>query len=287
MRKTSRKPLLAALVLSAGCAGASEAPASRPRSAPPSAASASTQPAPSASSAIATGRPPLSSSVLPLGSVILGGDLASLHAGRPVSYFIHHEKPEQLHGHLSAVHPEARAEPTGVRLGQGTLPVLVEARHRAPSFLVDSDQPAIQELAKQLPGAATPAAIGTLVRSHFTQVLYGEFWTASRAARKRAGDCSEHAVVSAAVARNLGLPARVVVGYVLVSDGVQGFAAGHAWAEVYDGKDWRIVDATPIGAEGPRYLVAGELTDEGPSYTLSLVDVWGSLQASGIDILRD
>ena len=211
--------------------------------------------------------------------------MAALAAQKPVSYFIHHDRPEQLLALMQRVHPEAQVQGQGLRLGQGTLPGQVEERYRKPTFLVDADQPAITQLAAGLSGKVTPGDIRTLVAKHFTQVQYGEFWTASRAVKRQAGDCSEHAVVTAAVARSLGLPARVVLGYVLVSDGKQGFAAGHAWAEIYDGDKWQLVDATPIGGQNPLYLIAGELVDEGPSYSLSLVDVWGSLQATGIDVL--
>jgi hypothetical protein len=234
---------------------------------------------------VATGERTLSMADLPLGSIVLGGEVAALSAGKPVEYLIHHANPAQLLHLLARVHPEAHAEESGVRLGQGTLPSQVEERYKKPSFLVDGDQPAVAQLASTLSGKATPAGIRTLVSKHFTEVQYGEFWTASRAVKRHAGDCSEHAVVVAAVARALGIPARVVLGYVLVSDGKQGFAAGHAWAELHDGTGWQRVDATPLGAQNPRYLIAGELEDEGPSYSLSLIDVWGSLQATGIDVM--
>jgi hypothetical protein len=222
---------------------------------------------------------------LPLGSIVLGGNTTALAQHEPVTFFIRHDSPERLVALMQAAHPEARVDGQGVRLGPGTLPIKVEERYRKPSFLVDADQPAIVELSSALSGKATPEQIRALVSKHFTRVQYGEFWTASRAARRKAGDCSEHAVVSAAVARSLGIPARVVLGYVLVADQKHGFAAGHAWAEVYDGEHWQLVDATPIGAEPVQYLIAGELSDEGPGYSLGLVDVWGSLQASGIDVL--
>ena len=241
--------------------------------------------APTAQAAVATGESTIDMASLPLGAIVLGGDVAALAAQEPVSFFIRHSQPERLVALMRAVHPEARVEGQGVRLGPGTLPSKVEERYRKPSFLVDADQPAIAELSAPLAGKATPAQIRELVSKHFTTVQYGEFWTASRAARRKAGDCSEHAVVSAAVARSLGLPARVVLGYVLVSDQKRGFAAGHAWAEVYDGERWQLVDATPIGREHVQYLIAGELADEGPGYSLGLVDVWGSLESNGIDVL--
>jgi hypothetical protein len=61
-------------------------------------------------------------------------------------------------------------------------------------------------------------------------------------ARKR-GDCSEHALLFAALARAAGVPTREVSGLMYMGDEVQAFG-GHAWVEVVlDGK-WVPVDPT-------------------------------------------
>ncbi|MBI2930131.1 MAG: transglutaminase domain-containing protein [Planctomycetes bacterium] len=60
------------------------------------------------------------------------------------------------------------------------------------------------------------------------------------------GDCSEHAVLSAALARAAGIPSRIAVGLVAVGD----IFGGHMWTEVWVGR-WVPIDAT----------VAGELFD--------------------------
>lgn len=51
------------------------------------------------------------------------------------------------------------------------------------------------------------------------------------------GDCSEHAVLAAALCRAVGIPAQIVTGVAYVDDwrGLQGFG-GHAWVQVYIGR---------------------------------------------------
>jgi hypothetical protein len=123
------------------------------------------------------------------------------------------------------------------------------------------------------------------VAAHFQRPAHGEFSRASHAAAVRAGDCTEHAVLAAAIARRLGRASRVVLGYALLSDGRLGIAIGHAWAEIHDGRRWQRVDATPLADRASAYLVMGELWDEGPGYQRSLVDVWAMLNVSGIEVL--
>jgi transglutaminase-like putative cysteine protease len=123
------------------------------------------------------------------------------------------------------------------------------------------------------------------VAAYFQKPAYGEFRTASDAAFARAGDCTEHAVLAAAIARRLGRPSRVVLGYALLRDGERGVAIGHAWAEIHDGRRWQRVDSTALAESAAAYLVMGELADEGPGYQRSLVDLWALLNVSGIEVL--
>jgi len=70
--------------------------------------------------------------------------------------------------------------------------------------------------------------------------------TAGETARQLSGDCSEHSVLAAALARAAGMPSRVVGGLAYVNNlpgtdhGGFGF---HMWTEVYVG-DWLPIDAT-------------------------------------------
>jgi hypothetical protein len=92
----------------------------------------------------------------------------------------------------------------------------------------------------------------------------------------RAGDCNEHAVLYAALARAVGLPARVVAG-VVYADGAFLY---HAWDEVWLGERWVTVDPTfnqlPADATHIKLVVGG------PDTHTALVPLIGHL---GIDLI--
>ena len=152
--------------------------------------------------------------------------------------------------------------------------------HRAPSFVIDYDEPAVGSAVDRLRDAAgadpAPGAIGSFVHDFITEKSYaGNFDLASRVATTRRGDCTEHAVLTAALARAAGLPARVVLGVVIV-EGAGGSAAyGHAWTEIHAGPGWHLVDSTRPGAAADvshvRYLPLMALEDEGPGYAIDLL----------------
>ena len=69
--------------------------------------------------------------------------------------------------------------------------------------------------------------------------------SAAEVAASRQGDCSEFAVLTAAMCRSLGIPAQVVMGIAYVDDFVSlqtGFG-GHAWVRAYVGDKWVGLDA--------------------------------------------
>ena len=119
----------------------------------------------------------------------------------------------------------------------------------------------------------------TVKEKNFSQV----FATALEVADSHEGDCTEHAVLLTALARALGMPARVVVGLVYVPS-QQGFAY-HMWTEIYDGKIWLPLDATVgRGSIGAGYLELGtsSLKDAtGLAELLSVVQSPGQVEDCG------
>jgi hypothetical protein len=184
----------------------------------------------------------------------------------------------------------------GARLEDGAVTVELAGRapapdrvppapaQRRPSFFVDYDEAAVA------PFRAAVAALGAapsdpdlarlvdgwIVKKNLTRGID----PASRVARRREGDCSEHAVLLAAAARLAGRPSRIVFGVALLPVDGALRAFGHAWAEIHDGAAWRTADATPLPA-GVRYLPLGVLADEGPGY---LAAAWAGL--SPLDVRR-
>ncbi len=76
------------------------------------------------------------------------------------------------------------------------------------------------------------------------------FASALEVARNRQGDCSEHAVLTAALCRAAGIPAQVVFGVAYVDDffGSGYCFGGHAWTRAYIGDKWIGLDASFKGA---------------------------------------
>lgn len=73
----------------------------------------------------------------------------------------------------------------------------------------------------------------------------------------RSGDCTEHTILSVALLRANNIPARAVVGMILVPyfRGKKNVFVYHMWAEAWQGGRWRLVDATRPGKkEENRYI---------------------------------
>jgi transglutaminase-like putative cysteine protease len=84
--------------------------------------------------------------------------------------------------------------------------------------------------------------------------------------RVRRGDCNEHAVLLAALARAADVPARVVAGAVYVNDGFY----YHAWTELWLGA-W--VSADAVFAQLPADATHVKLIEGGPEQHFQLAGV--------------
>lgn len=144
----------------------------------------------------------------------------------------------------------------------------------APTFVIDFNDAPVPELSAKMRAAhpqPRPADVVAFVGATVTGSHDRGFDMASRVASNRRGDCTEFAVLTAALARSAGLPARVVLGVALMADKDKLGAYGHAWAEIDGGNGWHVADAAlaPKGVN-VRYLALGLLEDEGPGYMMSV-----------------
>ena len=93
-------------------------------------------------------------------------------------------------------------------------------------------------------GMDTWAAARKIEESVFESIDSKGFGTGFASAREvlesGEGDCSEHAILAAAVSRSLGIPSRLVVGVMHH----RGAFAYHMWHEVWTGDGWYALDAT-------------------------------------------
>ncbi len=119
-----------------------------------------------------------------------------------------------------------------------------------PSRFLQSDNPKIIKLARQAVGNTKDAAqaakkIESFVAGYIKNLSLSVGYASSvEVAESRHGDCTEFAVLTAALCRAVGIPAQVVAGIAYVDDfaGMRGFG-GHAWTQIYIGGKWIGLDA--------------------------------------------
>lgn len=80
--------------------------------------------------------------------------------------------------------------------------------------------------------------------------------TADNVAKTLSGDCTEYAMLGAAMCRAVGVPSRTVLGLVYApGPGGKPFLAYHMWFEIYAGNQWVPLDATlGQGGIGPGHV---------------------------------
>lgn len=117
---------------------------------------------------------------------------------------------------------------------------------------LQSDNEAVVKLAKDAVGDSTDAAeaagkIESFVAGYINEKdLSVGYASAMEVAASRQGDCTEHAVLMAAMCRAVGIPSRVVFGLVYAEEflGKKDIFGGHAWTQAYIGDKWINFDAT-------------------------------------------
>jgi hypothetical protein len=146
----------------------------------------------------------------------------------------------------------------------------------AATAFVQSEHPRLKETAARILDGETDARTAAVrlerwVYGNLRKKAVASIPNALQVLEMGEGDCNEHAVLFAGLARAAGLPARVVAG-VVYSDGVFLY---HAWNEVWLGDRWISVDAAfnqmPVDATHVK-LIEGE-----PDRHIELVPVIGKL----------
>jgi transglutaminase-like putative cysteine protease len=151
-----------------------------------------------------------------------------------------------------------------------------------PTAFFQSDDPTIRRLAAEIVGVDSDAMrsarrILDWVHTNVAKVPTISVPNAVGVLAERKGDCNEHAVLYAALARAAGLPTRMVAGVVYMpADG--GTPAGfyyHAWNEVWLGA-WAAVD--PTFGQFPADATHVALVEGGPDKDIALIDTLGQLR---------
>jgi transglutaminase-like putative cysteine protease len=160
------------------------------------------------------------------------------------------------------------------------------------NHFLKSDDAQVQSLTKRAVGKETDAwekarLIERWVQSHMKHGNFSvAFATADEVARNLEGDCTEHAVLAAAMCRASGVPARTAVGLVHVPH--KQCMSFHMWIEVWIGGKWFALDPTlGHGRVGACHLkvIDNHWNDE-QSFTplLPVVQLLGKLQVEMKDV---
>lgn len=166
---------------------------------------------------------------------------------------------------LQSVGPDAlylkvsQQEPSDASIGY---PITVEAHYLQSSPFVQAKDPSIEQLALQVVGKEQRAyyAARLLQQWVYKNIAYKDlslgFASAKDTLLHRQGDCTEHAVLLAALTRSLGIPSRVAVGLIYIPEGEStvGRFVYHMWNEVYIGNE-EAGEWIPLDATNPEVMV--------------------------------
>jgi hypothetical protein len=152
-------------------------------------------------------------------------------------------------------------------------PATLDAYLRANAW-VRSEAPSIRRLARFAGRSDQPldvrmrrlaAQVRKRMRNGADFLGYADAVQALRTGR---GDCTEYAVLLAALARAQGIPTRVVVGMAYSSrfTGQKDAFSPHAWVQAYDGSRWVSYDAAFDGFDATHVALATGTGEPGPLF---------------------
>ena len=168
------------------------------------------------------------------------------------------------------------------------------------STMLDINDGRVKKLAhRAVQGAKTPAQKADALRKFVTDYVEDKsldvgFATASEVARNKCGDCTEHSVLLAALARASGIPARGVSGIIQIPEGYGDMdknAFGyHMWTQVNIGGQWVDIDAAMRETDcNPTHVALAllPLNDEGILDSIAMMmPLLGRLQIEVVDVKK-
>ncbi|MFA6133261.1 MAG: transglutaminase-like domain-containing protein [Phycisphaerae bacterium] len=196
-----------------------------------------------------------------------------------------------VNGRLT-VNVSAVPVPSGARFPYaGSDPLALAAMK--PARYLESDRKEIIDLARQAVGNTTDAGeaarrIERFVHGYIsTKDLSVGYATAAEAAASREGDCSEHAVLAAAMCRAVGIPAQVVAGmaYVPEFQEQRDVFGPHAWVRAFVGDRWINLDPTFPGGWDVAHIALAS-GDGNPADFLGMVNTLGDFKIAQVQLRR-
>ena len=190
--------------------------------------------------------------------------------GEPIKLRLHIQDPGRLASALAKTNVSVETVGTDsldITLPwQATFSQAPQPSYLSSSWVIDFEEsplePALAQLAQTQPGEMFSQVLNVANATLPEKNYRNGFVIASQAARLGEGDCTEHAVVAAALARAMEQPARVVLGLMLAVEDQKITTYGHAWTEIFVAGQWRLADAT----------LPEETLGQGKAYTRRLSD---------------
>jgi hypothetical protein len=135
--------------------------------------------------------------------------------------------------------------------------------------------------------ADTMRKLQTFVATHLKdKTLTVGFASALEAYKTQSGDCTEHALLLAALGRAQGVPTRVVAGLAYVDRyaGKRGVFVPHAWTQAHIDGHWQSFDAA-LGAFSSGHVVLS-LDGDNPTSFSDAISLLGNVRVDKVDVLE-
>ena len=161
---------------------------------------------------------------------------------------------------------EIKAEKWGGNSIRREKQIRIAQEFKTANIMIDSDNPLIRRLAQNA-GVGSKNIIELSEKLFFFVQEYlihknlkTGFASATETAKKRAGDCTEHAVFLAALGRAMGIPTRVASGIAYLKNfkGEKNVMGFHMWTEFYLRGKWMRLDSAlrKIGTHADRITLS-------------------------------
>ena len=153
---------------------------------------------------------------------------------------------------------------------------------------IQSDDPEILAAAKKAVGDATDVWTAAKNIEQFASAYIADknfsvgYASALETLHSRQGDCTEHALLTAALCRAVGIPAQVVFGLVYVPkfNDKRDLFGGHAWTRVFVDGRWWSLDAA-LGAFDTGHLALA-ISSGDPSDFFGLINIIGNIEITKV-----
>jgi len=168
-------------------------------------------------------------------------------------------------------------------------------KYLKPGRYVQSDNPEIKKLSRKAIGDTEDAGLAaekieSFVAGYITQADFSVgYATAAEVLETKTGDCSEFAILTTALCRAAGIPARIAVGIAYIDEfaGMENSFGGHSWTQVFIDGQWYNLDAAFRSAGlsgfdcGHILLAAG---GGAPEDFLSLLNTVGKIKINSAEL---